>query len=38
MNRETKADKEQIIITSHIARKTNNNTMFSKLIAKEVAD
>lgn len=31
MNRETKADKEQIIITSHTARKTNNNNMFSKL-------
>lgn len=38
MNRETKADEEQIIITSHTARKTNNNNMFSKLMAKEVAD
>lgn len=38
MNRETKADKEQITITSHTARKTNNNNMFSKLMAKEVAD
>lgn len=38
MNRETKADKEQIMITNQTARKTNNNNMFSKLMAKKVAD